>query len=241
MKLINTIFSFSIISLSLGTLNAVFASPITVGGQYGLVFTDPSELNTVVDIFNDTFGSSAKRIGTAARFGLFSEYELNDSWSVGIGYQRMSPWTQATVGSSSGKYETETSLFGFRARHSFYRDGKLSAFVLPTIGLASYSLVGTISTGGTTQIVNTSASGLFVGIGVGGKIQFNDTVGISIDTGYQYAKSGALTIDSQANTGLATGGDYIVAGNRVKLDSSGVYVNLAVEFSFQGDKTSAAN
>jgi hypothetical protein len=99
--------------------------------------------------------------------------------------------------------------------------------------LASYSLVGTVSSGGVTQVVNTSASGLFVSLGVGGKVHFTETLGISLDVGYQYAKSGALTVDSQANTSLATGSDYIVAGNRVKLDSSGVYVNLAVEFSFQ--------
>jgi hypothetical protein len=221
------------IALALAISSQAFAGPITVGGQYGLVFTDPSELNAVIDIFNNSFGSSAKKIDTAARFGLFSEYELNESWAVGLSYQRMSPYTQASVGTSSGKYETGTSLIGFRARHSFYRDGVLSAFVLPTIGLASYSLVGTVSTGGVTQVVNTSASGLFVSLGVGGKVHFTETLGISLDTGYQYAKSGALTVDSQANTSLATGSDYIVAGNRVKLDSSGVFVNLAVEFSFQ--------
>jgi hypothetical protein len=214
------------------------AGDFSVGLNYGLVFTDPSELNSVIDLYNSAFGASAKKIGTAARFGLYTDYSLNESWSVGVSYGRMSPWTEASVTTggvtASGRYETYTNLFGIRAKHIFYRENKISVFVLPTLGLASYTVDGTVGSSGVNQLVSASTTGLFVAIGLGGLVQFTDTLGVSFDTGYQYAKSGALTVDSQSNTSLSTGSDYIVSGNRVKLDSSGFYVNLGLQFSFQG-------
>lgn len=213
------------------------AGPITVGGQYGLVFTDPKELNSVIGLYNDSFGTNAEEISTAARLGLFSEYALNDSWSLGLSFQRMSPWTEASITSGgvtdSGRYETYTNLFGIRAKHTFYREGKFRAFVLPTIGLASYTVDGSVRASGISQTVSASATGLFVNLGIGGTVQFTETLGLSLDFGYQYAKSGALTVDRQSNTSLAVGSDYTVNGNRVKLDSSGFSLNLAVHFSFE--------
>lgn len=214
-----------------------FAGPITVGGQYGLVFTDPKELNSVIRLYNDTAGANAEEISTAARLGLYSDYALNDSWSLGLSFQRMSPWTEASITAggvtTSGRYETYTNLFGVRAKHTFYREGKFSAFVLPTIGLASYTVDGTVGASGVNQSISASATGLFVNLGIGGAVQFTETLGLSLDLGYQYAKSGALTVDRQSNTSLAVGSDYTVNGNRVKLDSSGFSLNLAVHFSFE--------
>ena len=209
---------------------------ITAGFGYGNVFSNPKEINTVIDLTNTLAGSAAPHIEDAAKISLYSDYQVNDEWALGLSYATMTPWTSSvgTIGGSvfSGRLETSTTLVGLRAKYTLLKSGVFSAYLVPTLGLAFYSTDYNDAVSATRTRVSASTTGIMGGLSVTGKASLNKTIGLAVDLGYQFAKSGTLKVDSQSGTSLAPGADYISLGNPMKLDLSGVYIAAGIEFSF---------
>lgn len=223
-------------ALSLLLSGTAVASPFTFGGHYGWVFSEPRELNRVVSSYNQSLNSSAPDIGTAVKPGVFFEYSINEDTAIGASFQWMSPWTSASVTTGgntvSGRYDTHTNLFGIRGRHIFARQGGISLYLAPTLGLASYGLEGVITVNGSTsQSVTSSASGIFAALSMGVRYAIREGAGVFIEAGYLLASSPTLKVDQQKNSPFLPGDEYLVGGNAVKLDMSGPMIALGLDFS----------
>ena len=209
---------------------------VTAGFGYGNVFSNLKEVNTIIDLTNTIAGSAAPHIEDAAKISLYGDYQVNDEWALGLSFATMTPWTSSvgTIGASvfSGKLETSTTLLGLRAKYTMLKSGVFSAYLVPTLGMAFYSTDYNDAIGTSRTRVSASTSGITGGLAVTGKASLNKTIGLAVDLGYQFAKSGTLTVDSQSGTSLTPGADYISLGNPMKLDLSGVYITAGIEFSF---------
>ncbi len=217
---------------------------ITAGFGYGNVFSNLKEVNTIIDLNNTIAGSAAPHIEDAVKISLYGDYQVNDEWALGLSYSTMTPWTSSSgvIGGSafSGKLETSTTLVGLRAKYTMLKNGIFSAYLVPQLGLAFYSTDYNDAVGGTKTSVSASTSGIMGGLSVTGKAALNKTIGLAVDLGYQFAKSGTLEVDRQSGTSLTSGADYISLGNPMKLDLSGVYIAAGIEFSFDPAVSSRA-
>lgn len=221
-------------------------SPWIIRATCGTALVNPKDANRVIEGEN----AAAAAIGfnefslpqVASLWGpdLFVGYQLSPLWDFGISYSSFTSeiaaaGTETTTGAQlsetiSGGYQT----IALRSHYYFYRQEQLLLRFGTSlgIGLFDFSDVLTVdTTSGNATLGTTTYSGR---ASLGLDFLISPNLGFSLDTGYAFAASGALKVQSQSNMGLTVGQIPKWNGKNAEVDFSGPFFLASLTFRLKG-------
>lgn len=208
--------------------------------QYGFgpLFTSPTAVNNQIDKSNTALQNAGFKNYSLPRFGTiwgssaFVGYRFSKFWDAGISFSSYKQELSATDTLRGLKY-TDTVNGGFqswraKAFYHFVRANPWSIYVAPAAGISTYSFDETATLGSDTASATASNTAFSAVVGFGAEYKMNKYLSTSLETGYTYARSGALKIDSQSNSSYSAGQTVKWSGTDAIVDASGLYITAAL-------------
>lgn len=213
---------------------------------FGFAFISPKDVNSLIRDNNDSLQKqgvksfSADEIGSTTYFGLATTYRVIPQLGLGLGFHHLGTSSEASAKineqSINGKYDVSANFLTAESRISVFgsRRNRVEGVLSPFVGVgfykASSSFTGSAMQNGSTEI-NSSASGVVFGTTASARYWFTPNLAAGLTTGYRFAKSGNLKIDSQKNTDQGVGSTVENGGKKVILDASSFMIGAALTWA----------
>ncbi len=213
--------------------------------NFGFAFINPKDINTMIRDQNDAIQKQGIKsfnvsdLGTTSTFGIAALYSVTPNASLGLGFNRMST---SAEGSSSqngntlnGTYSIGANMLTAESRLSVLKadNNRLDTYVAPFMGMGWYS--GSVEFSGTAMQqsteVNSSATGFLFGSTAGVRYSFLESLSAGVYTGYRFAKSGVLKVDSQRNSDKGVGSQVDNNGKKISVDASSFMLGANLTWS----------
>jgi hypothetical protein len=223
--------AFALLLLLPGTRAIAKPSAHSFGLQLGGVATRPKELNTLVAQYQSALGLDATALGPAVRYGAWYDWRIDDSWSLGLSYSRMSASTTGSSANGALELHAVSNLLGARLHYDAWEWGEVRIGFLLTGGVGLFNTTTTLNVLGTAQGVEASSLGPLGSLGLTGAFTLAPGFSIEGEVGYQYARSGILKVKKDENTTFDVGDSYTSGSTSLRVDSSGLYMAFGLRFT----------
>lgn len=178
------------------------------------IFADPDSLNDEINQINKdsrSFDFALDEVGPKGGLDAYLGYGLLDDLDLGLGLTRFFNLTRSDSGEQTSTrtqrdylIKTGITIWQLRAYYSFLKVWKINLYLSPSVGLGVYSVevdFEQIRSNKTTQQQQDeySSTNFNFRAAVGGSYYFLPQIGAFLETGFLYAESGELIVDSTKN------------------------------------------
>lgn len=169
-------------------------------------------------------GLSMDKISSGTQLGAAFGLQMDNHFSVGLGFERLTAKSDVSDQSASIKYDFPANNVQFFGRYYFAGTAKARAFVEGAVGRASEAGKVSASVSGAGAVSgDVKGSGFSASAEIGGEMWSAPQLAFAGSIGYRHASLGNITVMGN-DVHSALGGDYTI-------DFSGIFIRAGVVFA----------